>query len=215
MLTVYGRRSSSNVQKVLWLVAELGLEHEVIIVGGKHGGLDTPEYRAMNPHGLIPVIDDDGVIVWESHTILRYLSAKYGQGTFWSNDPAERAKIECWMDWTMGALQPHFIFGVFWGWYRTPEAERDMKAVNAALADCVKDFRLIGSMLADDGHLFGPDLTLADITIGAQLYRYFTLDLEREPTPEVEAWYTRLTQRPAYAEHVMVPYDELFGRLSF
>src|SRR5665213_2287102 len=125
MLKIWGRSSSFNLQKVMWLVGELGVPHEHIQAGGSHGGLDEPWFRAMNPHGRVPVIDDDGVIVWESHTILRYLAAKYGQGTFWAGDPGERSQAERWMDWSQATLQPDFLMGVFWGFYRTPEPKRN------------------------------------------------------------------------------------------
>ena len=85
MLTVWGRRSSFNFQKVMWLIGELGIEHRHIPAGGQFGGLDTPEFKAMNPLGRIPVIDDDGMIVWESHAILRYLAARYGRDNFGPN----------------------------------------------------------------------------------------------------------------------------------
>src|SRR6185312_12220146 len=89
VLTVYGRKSSFNLQKVMWLVAELGVPHRHIELGGSFGGLDTPDFRAMNPHRRVPVIDDDGTVVWESHAILRYLAARYGADRFWSGDPAQ------------------------------------------------------------------------------------------------------------------------------
>ena len=107
MLTVWGRRSSFNLQKVMWLVGELGLEHRHIEAGGRFGDLDTPEFTAMNPHGRVPVIDDDGTIVWESHAILRYLAARHGR--FWSDDPGARSQVDRWMDWSQTALQPDFL----------------------------------------------------------------------------------------------------------
>ena len=94
MLTVWGRRSSFNLQKVMWLVEELAIPHRHIEVGGKFGGLDTPEFSVMNPHRRVPVVDDDGTVVWESQTILRYLAARYGKGSFWSEDPARRSRFE-------------------------------------------------------------------------------------------------------------------------
>src|SRR6478672_7809054 len=98
MLTIYGRKSSFNVQKVMWLIGELGVGHSHIELGGSFGGVDTPEFRTLNPHGRVPVIDDDGTIVWESHAILRYIAARYGSGTFWSDDPAQRSLADRWMD---------------------------------------------------------------------------------------------------------------------
>lgn len=91
MLSVWGRRSSFNVQKVMWLIGELGLKHQHIPAGGGHGIKDTQEFRAMNPHGKVPVINDNGVVVWESHSILRYLAASYGRPSFWNDDAAARS----------------------------------------------------------------------------------------------------------------------------
>jgi glutathione S-transferase len=113
MLTIWGRRSSFNVQKVMWLVGELRIEHRRIDAGGQFGGLDTPEFRAMNPLGRVPVLDDNGTVMWESHAILRYLAARYGQGRFWSESAGERSQVDRWMDWAQTALQPDFLMGVF------------------------------------------------------------------------------------------------------
>jgi glutathione S-transferase len=138
MLTIWGRRSSFNLQKVMWLVGELGLDYRHIQAGGKFGGLDTPEFRAMNPHGRVPVIDDDGTIVWESHSILRYLAARYGRGSFWSDDAAERSHDDRWMDWSQTTLQRDFLMGVFWGFYRTPEPQRNLPAIKESIDRCTR-----------------------------------------------------------------------------
>ena len=134
MLRIWGRRSSFNVQKVLWLADELNVAYEHVPAGGDFGGLDAADFRALNPHGRIPVLDDAGLAVWESHAILRYLAAGYGRGVYWEEDPAARAPIDGWMDWAQTALQPAFVGGVFWGYYRTPEAERDWPAIGASVA---------------------------------------------------------------------------------
>lgn len=215
MLKVWGRRSSFNLQKVMWLVDELGLAHEHIPAGGDHGGLDTPEFRAMNPHGRVPVIDDDGVVVWESHAILRYLAARHGRERFWSSDAGTRSRADRWMDWSQTALQPDFLMGVFWGFYRTPERQRDEAAVARSIARCAGHMRLLDRILADRPFLGGADLTLADIPAGTALYRYFGLEIDRPRVPNVEAWYSRLRERPAYARHVVVPFGELHGRLDY
>jgi glutathione S-transferase len=215
MLKVLGRRSSFNVQKVLWLVGELGLAYEHIPAGGSFGKLDEPAFRALNPHGRIPVIQDGELAVWESHAILRYLAARYGGDRFWPKDPAARAPIDGWMDWHQTSLQPHFITGIFWGYYRTPETQRDWPAIRRSVDLCADDFRLIDSILATRPFLLGDTLSLADIPIGTSLYRYFELDIERPLMPNVEAWYQRLKERPAYCEHVMVPFEEMRGRLDF
>jgi glutathione S-transferase len=215
MLKVWGWRSSFNTQKVLWLVGELGLAHEHIPAGGDFGRLDEPEFRALNPHGRVPVIEDGAAIIWESHACLRYLAATYGRGSFWSNDPAERARIEGWMDWSQTSLQPDFLTGVFWGYYRTPEAERDWPAIDKSLARCADHFGLLDRILQARPFLAGDRLSLADIPVGTSLYRYFELDIARPDLPNVSTWYECLRQRPSYREHVMLPFGELRGRLAY
>jgi glutathione S-transferase len=215
MLTVWGRHSSFNLQKVMWLVGELGLKHQHIQAGGQFGGLDSPEFRAMNPVGRIPVINDNGTIVWESHAILRYLAARYGRGKFWSDDPAERSESDRWMDWSQTTLQPDFLIGVFWGFYRTPDGQRNWPAIRDKIARCAKHFQLLDEVLTGRKFLSGNHLTLADIPAGTALFRYFELEIERPSIPNVEAWYRRLQERTAYRENVMVPFDEFRGRLDY
>ncbi|AAK24614.1 glutathione S-transferase family protein [Caulobacter vibrioides] len=215
MLKVWGRGSSFNVQKVLWLVGELGLSHRHIPAGGDHGGLDEPSFLAMNPHGRVPVIDDGGVMVWESHAILRYLAARYGGSEWWPASPVDRAQADGWMDWAQTALQRDFLTGVFWGWYRTPEPERDNDAIRTALAACAKHFLLLDQILANRPFLGGDQPGLADIPCGTHLFRYYALEIDRPRTPNVEAWYARLQARPAYRKAVMIPFDEMKGRLAY
>lgn len=215
MLKVWGRRDAFNVQKVMWLVGELGLGHEHIPAGGSHGGLDDPDFLAMNPHGRVPVIDDGGVVVWESHTILRYLAARHGGETFWSDDPAVRTRAERWMDWSATTLQPDFLTGVFWGFFRTPPEQRDEAVVADRIARCARHMQLLDRILGDRPFLGGDRFGLADIPAGTNLFRYFGIPIERPKVPNVEAWYRRLAERPAYREHVMLPFDHLQGRLAF
>ena len=224
VLKIYGRRNSANVQKVMWLVGELGLPHAHVPLGGAFGGVDTPAHRARSPQGKVPAIEDDGVVVWESHAILRYLAAQYGGERFWPQSPAARARLEPWMDWSQCMWQPNFLGGVFWGYYRTPAAQRDYTAVRAAVARCASDLLLLEAALAKTEFLAGAQLSLADIPAGTLLYRYFTLEMDlsegraadwRPALPNVEAWYRRLCERAAYREHVMVPYADMLGRLAF
>src|SRR5438477_5749470 len=214
MLTVWGRRSSFNIHKVMWLIGELGLEHRHLEVGGQFGGLDTPEFMAMNPHRRIPVTDDNGTIVWESHAILRYLAARYGPGRFWLEDACERSQIDCWMDWSQTALQPDFLIGIFWAYYRTPEPQRNWPAIRDKVARCARHFQLLDKVLAGRRFLCGDVLSLADIPAGTSLYRYFELEIDLPSVPKVERWYRRLQERAAYREHVMIPFSELHGRLD-
>lgn len=219
MLKVFGRRSSFNVQKVLWLIGELDLPYEHVPAGGRFGGLDEPTFSELNPHRRIPVVEDErqegNLAVWESHAILRYLAATYGGGRFWADSPAARALVDSWMDWSQTTLQPVFLNGVFWGYYRTPEALRDRPAVERSLARCAEHFGLLDRLLAGRPFLLGDDLSLADIPIGTTLYRYFELDITRPALPNVRAWYERLQQRPAYRDYVMIPFDDLRGRLEY
>jgi glutathione S-transferase len=214
-MRIWGRRSSFNVQKVLWLLGELGLTYEHTLAGGSFGGLDTPEFRAMNPHGRVPVLQDSDVVIWESHAIMRYLAAQYGGARFWSDEPASRSCIDRWMDWSQTSVQPDFLNGVFWGYYRTPEPLRDWTAIHKNVARCASHFQLLDAQLRDNEFVTGADLTLADIPLGTSLYRYFGLDIDRPSLPHVERWYQRLQERSSYRAHVMVPFDELRGRLAY
>ncbi|MGE8641623.1 MAG: glutathione S-transferase family protein [Achromobacter sp.] len=213
--TIWGRRSSFNVQKVLWLADELGLDYEHVPAGGQFGLLDTPAFLAMNPHGKVPVLRDHDVTVWESHAILRYLAARHGGPAFWPVQAADRARSDGWMDWAQTALQPAFLTGVFWGHYRTPEAQRDMAAIARSLHATHACLCKLDAALTDQPYLSGAALGLADVPAATSLYRYYELDIPHPPLPHLRAWYDRLQARPAYREHVMVPFSELRGRLEF
>ena len=214
MLKIWGRRNSSNVQKVMWLIGELGIPHERIDAGGSYSKLDSPEFRRLNPHGKIPVLEDGDLVIWESHAILRYLAAVHGKGQFWPENPVERAAADKWVEWAQTTLLRSFS-DVFWGYYRTPEAERDEAFIRDSVARLNKDFHLLDGVLAGQRFLLGDQLSLADIPTGMALYRYTEMDIARPSLPNVEAWYAELQKRDAYRTHVMVPFDELYGRLSF
>jgi glutathione S-transferase len=213
-LKLWGRASSANVQKTLWALEELGLPYEHELVGGVYGGLDEPEYRAINPNGLVPVLQDGDLTVWESHATLRYLAASYGQDTLWREDPQQRAIVDQWTDWTATTLQPAWI-AVFWLVVRTPEEQRDAKAIAAACARTIAALRILDANLADRDYLAGDRLSYADIAAGVALFRWFTMELDRPAMPGVENWYRRLQQREAFCRVVMVSYAGLAGRLAF
>jgi len=214
MLKVWGRRNSINVQKVMWAVGELGLAHEHIDAGGSFGGLDTDEFGAMNPNRRVPVIDDDGTVVWESHAIMRYLTAKYGAGSLWPEDAGARARSDLWTDWVLADLQPAFI-GLFWNLYRTPEEQRNWNLIRQGIARSAILFQLLDRHLGEHAFIAGDVLTMGDIPAGAQLYRYFELEIDRPSLPNVEAWYARLQEREPYRTHVMVSFEDLKGRRTF
>jgi glutathione S-transferase len=214
VFTIWGRRSALNVQKALWTIGELGLPHQHVDAGGSFGGRDTPEFRRLNPHGRVPVVEDEGCVVWESHSIIRYLAARYGSGALWPEAPAERSLADRWMDWTLATLQPDFI-ALFWGYFRTPAAQRKASLIDGARQRCAADYRLLDEHLATRRYLAGDAFTMGDIPAGTSLYRYFEMGGEVPELPHLRAWYERLAERPAYREHVMLPFGELRGRLEF
>ena len=208
-LIVHGRATSSNVQTVMWVAAELGLECERLDVGGVFGGNDTPEYLALNPTGLVPTLQDGDVTVFESCAIVRYLGARYGDETFWPADPAERAELDQWAEWGKGTLSRAVIYDIFWTLVRTPKAERDLEALAAGIVNTGKLMQILDARLGDGPYLNGENFSFADFAVSHALYRYYTLDFDRAAAPNVDAYYKRMTERPAYAEHVMVDYSSL------
>ncbi len=210
MLTIWGRKTSSNVQAAMWCVAELGLDHRRHDVGHTFGGNDAPTFLAMNPNGLIPVLrDGDGEPIWETGAILRYLAARHGEDSFWPRDPAARAQIDKWAEWAKLNVAMNFSGGVFWPVVRTAAKDRNEAALAAALRTLSRFLDVAEKQLTVDGFLCGDTFTLADIQFGHILYRYFDVAIPRAEHPKVRRYYDQLCQRPAYREHVMVSYDEL------
>lgn len=210
-LILYGRSTSFNVQKVLWFLAELETPFEHIQYGGRHGGLDGESFSELNPMRKVPVLEKGRDVVWESHTILRYLAAVFGAGHWHPEDPYQRSLVERWMDWSQTHFQPVFM-KTFWGFYRVPPAKRDMPEVMASMGECLKCINRLEHQLGDQAYLLGDQLTLADICTGAILYRLTTQGLKVELPPAVQGWYERLQQRPGYQRWVMSDYSELKGR---
>ena len=213
MLKLWGRKSSINVQKVRWALGEVALAYDWIDAGGAAGGLNDPDFLAMNPHGAIPVIDDEGTVLWESNTIVRYLAARHGEPYLSGRDPAQRAARDRWMDWAATTLQPDFM-DFFWGWYRTPEARRDAAQNARLMARFHAHFRRLDQWLIGRDFLLGERFSMADIPAGTLLYRYFEMAIPRPETPHLAAWYARLCDRAAYREAVMRPFGELYGRAA-
>ena len=208
-LTVYGRATSSNVQAVMWGIAELGLPFERLDYGHRFGGLDTGAFRSLNPHGLVPVLRDGDLVVWESAAILRYLAARYGGAPFWPEDPATRAAIDMWAEWGKTTFGRNFTVPIFWAAVRTPAGSRDGAALAAALDRFDADLGILETQLGEGTYLVGEAFTLADIAVGHLLYRYFTIEIPRRDRPGIARYYGRLCDRPAFAEHVMVDYADL------
>ncbi|WP_282355260.1 glutathione S-transferase [Pseudomonas sp. PS01303] len=203
MLKIWGRKNSSNVRKPLWAAEELGLAYEAIDAGGAFGVVDTPEYRAMNPNGRVPVIEDDGFVLWESNAIVRYLLGKHAPNSTWySADPQARALADKWMDWTTSSFAGPFRT-VFWGVLRTPADKQDWPAINAAIKECTELLSMADEALVSQPYLSGKDIGMGDIPLGSFIYAWFEMPIERAPQPHLQAWYERLKQRPAYKKAVM------------
>jgi len=203
MLKIWGRVNSVNVKKALWCVEELGLKYERIDAGMQYGVVNTPEYRKMNPTGLVPTIDDDGFTLWESHSIVRYLCAKHSAGKLWPTDLKARADAERWMDWAFtfqGAMR-----NVFWGLIRTPPEKRDAKAIDEGRNKTIALLPVLDKTLTDRPYVAGKAFTMGDIPIGCEVQRWMRVPIARPLFPAVEAWFARLLQRSAFAKHVDLP----------
>ncbi len=210
MLTVWGRRTSSNVQALMWAIGELGLAFERHDVGHIHGGTDTPEFGALNPNRTVPVLrDGDNPPLWETGAILRYLAAAYGSGDFWPRDPVARADIDRWAEWAKLNVAMQFTVPVFWRVVRTPPRERDVAAISDAVTQLERNLAIAETRLTRHAYLAGPCFTLADIQFGHVLYRYFDIGICRADLPALAGYYRRLTRRRAYAEHVMLSCRDL------
>jgi glutathione S-transferase len=204
MLRIWGRTNSSNVQKVLWCCGELGLAYERIDAGGKFGVVDTPEYRAMNPNPLVPTIDDDGFILWESNVIVRYLAKKHSDGTLFPSDMQERFLAEQWMEWQGGTLWPGFR-DAFWGLVRTPPEQRNEAAIAKSLQATAKRLEGLETRLSKTQFVASDTFTVGDIPLGVAVYRCLALGIDRNDFPNIARWYDSLTQRAPYREFVMLP----------
>lgn len=204
MLKILGRRTSGNVMKPLWLADELGLEFEQVDIGGAFGGNDQPDYLALNPTGLVPTLVDGDFVMWESNAITRYLSCKYGAGTFYPDDERARATADTWMDWKLNWVNP-MMRPIFWGLVRTPVDERNQAEIDAAIAQGIKVWGMLDAHLANRAYVAGDDISMGDIPLGPQAHRWMMLVGDRPPMPHFEAWYQRLTERPAFAKHCMIP----------
>jgi glutathione S-transferase len=203
MLKVWGRNTSVNVQKVMWAVGELGLQHERIDVGGAFGKNNEPAYLAMNPNGLVPTLEeDDGFVLWESNTIVRYLAGKYGPGTLEPADPHARARASSWMDWQATVAAPA-LTPVFWGLIRTPPEKRDPAAIEAGKTKSMAAMKILDAALGKTAFVAGDTLSMGDIPVALMAYRFRRLVEDRKGLDNLERWFAAIEQRPAFKQHVL------------
>ena len=202
MLEIWGRPYSSNVIPVIWAAAECGVDFKLKLAGGSFGQLDTPQFEKMNPNRLIPTIRDGDFSLWESHVIVRYLCAKYAAGTLYPDDIQQRAVADQWMEWSGTRAFPPVI-QMFFATVRTEPAERDPAKLASHAAEAAQALQVLERHLAEHDFVAGSGFTMGDIPLGAVAYRYFNVESERPSFPNIERWYARLYERPAYQKHVM------------
>jgi glutathione S-transferase len=206
MLKIWGRNTSINVQKVMWAIGELGIQHERVDIGGPFGKNNEAAYLAMNPNGLVPTLEEDGFLLWESNSIVRYLAAKYGAGTLEPADLRLRASASRWMDWQLTVCAPA-IHPLFWGLIRTPPEKRDPVVINAAKEKTHTAMKILDAQLGRTPFVAGPTFSMGDIPVGLIAYRFRRLAPDAPKLANFERWFASLEQRPAFKENILtVPF---------
>jgi glutathione S-transferase len=207
MLKIWGRNTSINVQKVMWAIGELGIAHERIDIGGPFGKNNEAAYLAMNPNGLVPTLEeDDGFVLWESNSIVRYLAAKHGAAKLEPADLRARASASRWMDWQLSVCAPT-IHPLFWGLIRTPPEKRDMTAISNAKDKMAGVMKILDAQLGKSAFVAGDAFSMGDIPVGLITYRYRLLAPDRPTYANLERWFSSLEQRAAFKEHILtVPF---------
>ena len=204
MLKIWGRTTSSNVQKVLWCCAELGIDYERVDLGGPFGGNQDPEYLALNPNGLVPTVKDGDLVMWESNTICRYLCATRNGDWLYPKEPSARTHVERWMDWQLASVGPPMA-ALLMSLIRSRPEQRDQGAIEAARRKALAAWTIADDALDGRPFLAGQELSLAEIALGTQVYRWHAFPIERPPLNNLKAWYERLRQRPAFKKHIEIP----------
>jgi glutathione S-transferase len=204
MLKIWGRNTSSNVQKVIWALAEMKLPFERIDVGGAFGKTKDPFYLAMNPNSLVPTLEEeDGFTMWESNSICRYLAARHQNRTLEPADLKTRARAQMWMDWQLSVMGPS-ITPVFWGLIRTPPEKRDPKAIEGGKEKTIVAAQMMDTQLGKTKFMAGDEFSYGDIPVGIMIYRYMQLIPERPATPNLDRWYAAISSRAAFKEQIAV-----------
>jgi glutathione S-transferase len=201
MLKIWGRNTSSNVQKVMWAVGELGLPHQRLDVGGAFGKTKEEPYLSMNPNSLVPTLEEDGFILWESNSIVRYLARRDGSGKLEPRDAKECARASQWMDWQLSVAGPA-IRDAFWGLIRTPKEQQDHAAIKKSQAATTDAMKLFDGQLAKTRYAAGDNFSMGDIPVGIMAYRFWTLCPDRPKLANLERWYKDIEGRKAFQDHV-------------
>ncbi|MCB1380877.1 MAG: glutathione S-transferase family protein [Alphaproteobacteria bacterium] len=204
MITVWGRRSSINVQKVLWALTELEIPFTRETVGGSFGGNRDADFLRMNPNGLVPVIRDGDVTMFESNAIVRYLAARYGDGDLRPTEHRALAMAEQWMEWQQTTFASA-VTTMFFNAVRLPEDKRDPAAFSAAAENAAAALKIADQHLARHDWFAGHGFSFGEIVMGCALWRYLGIDCVRPDTPHLMGWFEALQQREGYRDWVMVP----------
>lgn len=204
MLRLWGRANSVNVQKVIWALAELGPPYERIEAGGAHGLVDEGAYRALNPNGLVPTLEEDGFVLWESNAILRHLARSRGGPLALPENPHALARVDQWLDWQATVLTPA-MRDAFWQLLRVAPDARDAAAIAASCAETERAAELLDAHLAGTEYVAGEDFGIADIAAGCAAHRWLHLPVARQERPHMLRWHRLLAQRPAAASVMAAP----------
>lgn len=205
MIEIWGRKNSSNVMPVMWAAGELGLDYVRHNVGGSFAGLDSGEYGRLNPNRKVPTIRDNDLVLWESNAIVRYLSRRYGAGTLWPTDGHSLALADQWMEWHKTTAYPQF-FPIFWGLVRTTADQRNEQEIATSVTALNSILAILDKWLSSHRFVAGEVLTMGDLPLGTLAYRYYYVEIDRPHFPHLRRWYHRLCDRPAYQQHVMIPF---------
>lgn len=201
MRKLWGRLTSVNVQKAVWALDEAGLAYERIDAGGAHGVVHDPAYRAMNPNGLVPTLEENGFVLWESNAILRYVAAMAPSLTP-PADPRARAHIEQWLDWQATSFTPA-MRDAFWQLYRS--ANPDRAVIDASVKRTEAFAAILDAHLTGRDYAIGGGFSIADIALGCAAHRWLNLPAERIERPALRRWYDRLAARPGAARALGEP----------
>lgn len=200
MLHIYGKSSSINVRKVLWTCAELALPYWLDEYGAGYRPTDTPEFLAMNPNGMVPVIVDDGQALWESNTICRYLTGKHERADLLPAAPMARAQVEKWMDWQATELNNAWRYA-FMALVRQSPHHADPAAIAASCQEWNRLMGMLDRQLAEQPFVCGDHLTLADIVLGLSVNRWLSTPIQRPELRNVSAYFQRLGERQGFRLH--------------
>ncbi len=204
MVTVWGRRSSSNVLKVLWALGELDIPFTREPVGGSFGGNRDADFLRMNPNGLVPVIRDGDVTMFESNAIVRFLAARYRAGMLRPAEPRALAAAEQWMDWQHNHVSLH-VGTVFWNQVRMTAEQRNPAAVTLAHKTIAEALMIADRHLAQNNWFAGDQFSSGDIVLGVALWRYTGIGNLLVNMPHVEEWFDAVKRREAFRTHVNLP----------